>query len=122
METGEKGAAGAVEAAAMADLYPVIEPYEHGMLDVGDGNRVYWEICGNPRGKPALVVHGGPGSGCIPWHRQLFDPDAYRLVLFDQRNCGRSRPHASQHETSLAANTTQHLIADIERLRSHLGI
>ena len=106
----------------MADLYPVIEPYAHGMLDVGDGNRVYWETCGNPRGKPALVVHGGPGSGCIPWHRQLFDPDAYRLVLFDQRNCGRSRPHASQHETSLAANTTHHLIADMERLRSHLDI
>lgn len=106
----------------MVELYPEIEPYEHGMLDVGDGNQVYWETCGNPQGKPAVVVHGGPGSGCIPWHRRLFDPDAYRLVLFDQRNCGRSRPHASQHETSLTANTTHHLIADMERLRSHLGI
>jgi proline iminopeptidase len=106
----------------MADLYPEIEPYAHGMLDVGDGNQVYWETCGNPHGKPALVVHGGPGSGLIPWHRQLFDPAAYRLVLFDQRNCGRSRPHASAPETNLAHNTTAHLIADMERLRGHLGI
>ena len=106
----------------MVDLYPEIEPYAHGMLDVGDGNRVYWETCGNPHGKPAVVVHGGPGSGCIPWHRRLFDPAAYRLVLFDQRNCGRSRPHASAPEIDLARNTTAYLIVDMERLRSHLGI
>ena len=69
----------------MTQLYPAIEPYEHGMLEVGDGNRVYWEACGNPRGKAAVVLHGGPGSGCTPWHRRLFDPDAYRVVLFDHR-------------------------------------
>lgn len=103
-------------------LYPEIEPYTQGMLEAGDGNRVYWETCGNPQGKPALVVHGGPGSGCIPWHRRLFDPGAYRVVLFDQRNCGRSLPHASDPTTSLASNTTDHLIADMEALREHLGV
>ena len=69
----------------MGELYPPVEPYEKGMLDVGDGNLVSWETCGNPDGKAALVVHGGPGSGCTPWHRRLFDPAAYRVVLFDQR-------------------------------------
>ncbi|WP_327290061.1 prolyl aminopeptidase [Streptomyces sp. NBC_01198] len=98
------------------------EPYNHGMLDVGDGDLVYWEECGNPQGKPALVVHGGPGSGCTPGHRTLFDPRAYRAVLFDQRNCGRSLPHASDPATDLARNTTDHLIADMELLRRHLGI
>jgi proline iminopeptidase len=92
------------------------------MLEVGDGNRVYWETCGNPRGKPAVVLHGGPGSGCTPWHRRLFDPDAYRIVLFDQRNCGRSTPHASAPEINLGSNNTANLIADIERVRNHLGI
>ena len=92
------------------------------MLDAGDGHLLYWETCGNPRGKPALVLHGGPGSGCTPWHRRPFDPDAYRIVLFDQRNCGRSTPHASAPEIDLSTNTTPHLIADIERLREHLGI
>ncbi len=106
----------------MHGLFPEITPYEHGMLEVGDGNRIYWETCGNPRGKPALVLHGGPGSGCTRWHRRLFDPSAYRMVLFDQRNCGRSAPHASAAETDLASNTTLNLIADIERLREHLGI
>lgn len=106
----------------MTDLYPEIEPYEHGMLDVGDGQLVYWETCGDPHGKPAVVLHGGPGSGCSAWFRQLFDPGAYRVVLFDQRNCGRSRPHASAPDTDLASNTTAHLIADIERLREHLAI
>ncbi|MBF6590613.1 MAG: prolyl aminopeptidase [Ktedonobacterales bacterium] len=106
----------------MADLYPAIEPYEQGVLAVGDGQQVYWETCGNPRGKPAVVLHGGPGSGCSPWHRRLFDPSAYRLVLFDQRNCGRSTPHASAPQTDLAHNTTAHLVADIERLRQHLGV
>jgi proline iminopeptidase len=103
-------------------LYPEIEPYDRGLLDVGDGNQVYWEICGNPEGKPALVLHGGPGSGCTSWHRRLFDPAAYRVVLFDQRNSGRSTPHASEPDVSLAHNTTSHLLEDIDRLREHLGI
>lgn len=103
-------------------LYPEIEPCDHAMLEVGEGNRVYWETCGNPRGKPALVVHGGPGSGCSTWHRRLFDPAAYRIVLFDQRSCGRSRPHASEPDIDLTNNTTQHLVADMELLRDHLGI
>ncbi|MFF1556498.1 prolyl aminopeptidase [Streptomyces sp. NPDC058279] len=106
----------------MAELYPAIEPYDTGMLDVGDGNLVYWEVCGNPAGKPALVVHGGPGSGCGPGARRYFDPERYRVVLFDQRNCGRSTPHASDPGTDLRYNTTAHLIADMERLRNHLGI
>jgi proline iminopeptidase len=106
----------------MTQLYPTIEPYEHGTLDVGDRNLVYWETCGNPRGKAAVVLHGGPGSGCTMWHRRLFDPSAHRVVLFDQRNCGRSRPHASAFDTDLASNNTQNLIADIERIREHLGV
>ncbi len=106
----------------MSGLYPVIEPYAHGMLDVGDRNLVYWETCGNPSGKAAVVLHGGPGSGCTPWHRRLFDPSAYRVVLFDQRNCGRSTPHASAFDTDLGSNNTQNLIADIERIREHLGV
>jgi proline iminopeptidase len=103
-------------------LYPAIEPYEHGMLDVGDGNAVYWETCGNPNGKPAVFLHGGPGSGCTTWSRRLFDPAAYRIVLFDQRNCGRSLPHAGSPDTDLASNNTANLVADIERLREHMGI
>jgi len=106
----------------MAHLYRAIEPYQHGTLAVGAGNHVYWETCGNPRGKPAVVLHGGPGSGCTPWHRRLFEPSAYRVVLFDQRNCGRSTPHASAPDTDLASNHTTNLVADIERLRQHLGI
>jgi proline iminopeptidase len=102
--------------------YPEIEPSDHGLLDVGDGNLMYWETCGDPDGKPAVVLHGGPGSGCAPWQRELFDPNAYRIVLFDQRNCGRSRPHASEPEIDLSDNTTWHLIEDIELLRAHLGI
>src|SRR6266567_151478 len=92
------------------------------MLDVGEGNRVYWETCGDPGGKPALVLHGGPGSGCTPWQRRLFDPRRYRVVLHDQRNCGRSTPHASEPDIDLGSNTTPSLVADIERLRIHLGI
>jgi proline iminopeptidase len=103
-------------------LYPEIEPYDQGMLDVGDGNLSYWETCGNTGGKPTLVLHGGPGSGCTPAMRRYFDPAAYRIVLFDQRNCGRSRPHASDPAVSLAANTTPRLMGDVERLRNHLGI
>jgi proline iminopeptidase len=106
----------------MADRYPEIESYEHGMLEVGDGQRLYWEACGNSAGKPAVVLHGGPGSGCIPGFRQYFDPSAYRIVLFDQRGAGRSLPHASDPATGLQANTTHHLIADIEVLRKHLGV
>lgn len=107
---------------ASADLYPEIQPYDHGHLDVGEGNCVYWECCGNPNGRPAIVLHGGPGSGCSSWHRRLFNPDAYRIVLFDQRNCGRSTPNASVRGTSLASNTTAHLVDDIEQLRQHLNI
>ncbi len=106
----------------MTELYPEIEPYDGGMLDVGDGNAIYWEVCGNPAGKPAVVLHGGPGSGCTPGMRRYFDPAAYCVVLFDQRGAGRSTPHASDHATDLSTNTTEHLIADIERLREHIGI
>ncbi|UNZ21093.1 prolyl aminopeptidase [Streptomyces sp. 891-h] len=106
----------------MDGRYSPIEPHEKGMLDVGDNNLVYWEVCGNPDGKPALVVHGGPGSGRGEGMRRYFDPDRYRIVLFDQRGCGRSTPHASNPATDMRHNTTQHLIADMERLREHLGI
>jgi proline iminopeptidase len=92
------------------------------MLEVGDGNTVYWEQCGNPDGKPAVVLHGGPGSGCTPHHRRWFDAARYRIVLLDQRNCGRSTPHASDPATDLRANTTGHLIADLELLRDRLDI
>jgi proline iminopeptidase len=103
-------------------MYPEIEPYDHGLLDVGDGNRVYWEVCGNPDGKPALVVHGGPGSGASPWWRRYFDPAKYNVVLVDQRNCGRSTPDAAEPDVDLSSNTTAHLIADFEQLRQRLGI
>ena len=106
----------------MTDLYPHIEPYDHGMLDVDNDNFLYWETCGNPDGRPAVVLHGGPGSGCTPWHRRLFDPSVYRVVLFDQRNCGRSTPNANDPATSLANNNTASQIADIERLRKRLGV
>jgi proline iminopeptidase len=103
-------------------LYPETEPYDHGMLDVGDGQLVYWEVCGNPDGKPAVVLHGGPGSGAGAWWRRMFDPAAYRVVLFDQRGCGRSKPDAAEPEYDLSTNTTHHLIRDIEQLREHLDI
>ena len=98
-------------------LYPPIEPYQTGTLDTGDGHLIYWELCGNPQGKPAVFLHGGPGAGCSAEHRRLFDPAHYCVLLFDQRGCGRSRPHAS-----LENNTTWHLVADIERLRTLLGV
>ena len=101
----------------MRTLYPEIEPYASGHLDTGDGHQIYWEMCGNPNGKPAVFLHGGPGSGCSPRHRRLFDPQKYRVMLFDQRGCGRSRPHAS-----LDNNTTWHLVEDIERLREKMGV
>ncbi|HET6468401.1 MAG TPA: prolyl aminopeptidase [Geminicoccaceae bacterium] len=106
----------------MSALYPDIVPYDCGLLEVGDGHHVYWETCGNPTGKPALVLHGGPGSGCSTGVRRYFDPGLYRIVLFDQRGCGRSTPHASDPDPDLSANTTGHLLADIESLRRHLGI
>ncbi|MBT2369910.1 prolyl aminopeptidase [Streptomyces sp. ISL-10] len=106
----------------MAELYPLVEPHDEGMLDVGDGNLVHWEVCGNPHGTPALVVHGGPGSGCTPGMRRYFDPDAYRVVLFDQRGCGRSTPHAAETGAGMRHNTTAHLLADMELLRVHLGV
>jgi proline iminopeptidase len=102
-------------------LYPPIDPYDSGMLDVGDGHRVYWELCGNPAGKPAVFLHGGPGGGCVPDHRRLFDPEKYRVLLFDQRNCGRSTPHASEMGTDLSTNTTWTLVEDMERLREMIG-
>jgi proline iminopeptidase len=102
--------------------YPEIEPYEHGMLDVTDGQRIYWEACGNPVGKPAVVLHGGPGSGSSPGRRRWFDPSAYRIIQFDQRGCGRSLPSVSEPATDLSSNTTAHLIADVERLREHLEV
>ena len=106
----------------MRSMYPEIDPFDSGHLDVGDGQSVYWETSGNPDGKPVVFLHGGPGGGTTPAHRRLFDPARYRIVLFDQRGCGLSTPHASAPDADLRANTTWHLVADIERLREHLGI
>jgi proline iminopeptidase len=106
----------------MREVHPAIEPYDSGLLDVGDGHRVYWEASGNPDGQPALALHGGPGGGSSTGRRRLFDPAVYRLVQFDQRGCGRSTPSAGDPDTDLATNTTRHLIADIELLREYLGI
>jgi len=98
-------------------VYPAIEPYETGMLDVGDGHSIYYERSGTRGAKPAVFLHGGPGGGASPIHRQLFDPALYDVMLFDQRGCGRSKPYAE-----LEANTTWHLVADIERLRALMGV
>jgi proline iminopeptidase len=102
---------------ARRELYPPLEPFRHGYLRVSDVHEIYYEECGNPAGKPAVFLHGGPGAGSDKRARQFFDPLHYRIVVFDQRGCGRSRPSAS-----LIENTTWHLVADIERLRKHLGI
>lgn len=102
---------------AVAHLYPQIEPFDQRLIEVGDGHRVYVEQCGHPQGIPVVVLHGGPGGGCSPAMRRYFDPASFRTVLFDQRGCGRSRPHAS-----VEANTTWHLIRDIEQIRESLGI
>ncbi len=101
----------------LTPLFPETEPYSSGFLSVGDGHEVYWEQSGNPDGKPILFLHGGPGSGTGAIHRRFFDPDAYRIILFDQRGAGRSTPHASTH-----TNTRAHLVDDIETLRRHLKI
>jgi len=98
-------------------LHPMVEPFDQRMLEVGDSHRLYVEQCGNPDGRPVVVLHGGPGGGCSPAMRRYFDPARWRVVLFDQRGCGRSRPHAS-----VEANTTWHLVADIECIREALGI
>jgi len=98
-------------------LYPPIEPFDQRMMDVGDGHRIYVEQCGNPEGIPVIVLHGGPGGGCSPAMRRYFNPSHYRVVLFDQRGCGRSRPHASVDN-----NTTWDLVQDIERIRNVLSI
>lgn len=102
--------------------YPIVDPTQSGLLDTGDGHHVHWEVCGNPRGKPAVVLHGGPGTGSSRWWVQFFDPDRYRVVLVDQRGCGRSIPNACDDRAALVDNTTQHLIADLERLRGHLAV
>ncbi len=101
----------------MRKLYPLIEPFDSGYLDVGDGHRLYYEQCGRPDGKPAVFLHGGPGAGSGVNARRFFDPNRYRIIVFDQRGAGRSEPRAS-----LVANTTAHLVADIELLREHLGV
>ncbi len=109
-------------ATARTQLYPPIEPYATGRLAVGDGHELYWEECGNPAGKPAVFVHGGPGGGIIPAYRRYFDPERYRIVLVDQRGCGRSTPHASEPGADLSTNTTWHLVDDLEKLRQDRGI
>jgi proline iminopeptidase len=102
---------------AVEYLYPPIEPFDQRVIDMGDGHRIYVEQCGNPHGIPVVVLHGGPGGGCSPAMRRYFDPGVFRVILFDQRGCGRSRPHAS-----VVANTTWHLVEDIETIRRELGI
>jgi proline iminopeptidase len=102
---------------AVEYLYPPIDPFDQRVIDMGDGHRVYVEQCGHPNGQPVIVFHGGPGGGCSPAMRRYFDPRHYRIVLFDQRGCGRSRPHAS-----VTANTTWHLVQDVEAIRTALGI
>jgi proline iminopeptidase len=101
----------------MNEFYPEIEPYHHQLLEVGNGHQLYVEQCGNPDGQPVLFVHGGPGGGCSTDDRRFFDPESYRIILFDQRGCGRSLPHGS-----LENNETSHLVADMEVIREHLDI
>ena len=101
----------------MREFYPELQPYRRGRLRVSDLHEIYYEVCGNPEGKPVAVLHGGPGGGITPFLRRLHDPKLYRIILFDQRGCGQSTPNAELRE-----NTTWHLVADMEALRSHLGI
>ncbi|WP_200863289.1 prolyl aminopeptidase [Rhizobium freirei] len=103
-------------------LYPDITPFDEGLLDVGDGQRIFWMQSGNPAGMPVLVLHGGPGSGSSAGTRRYFDPQHYRIIQFDQRGCGNSLPHASEPGIDLSDNTTWHSVADIEQLRLLLGI
>ena len=103
--------------APRTDLFPEISPYAHGMLKVDGRHTLYWELSGNPRGRAVVFLHGGPGAGTLPVHRRFFDPDHYRIVVFDQRGAGRSTPTAD-----ISDNTTAHLIEDMETLRRHLGI
>ncbi|MBY4038924.1 prolyl aminopeptidase [Rhodococcus fascians] len=105
----------------MRTLYPGIEPVETGHLDVGEAQRIYWEISGNPDGEPVVFVHGGPGGATNPLQRRYFDPQVYRIVLFDQRGCGLSTPHIADG-ADLSVNTTDRLISDMEKLREHLNI
>ncbi len=105
------------DSGARRGLYPEIEPYDTGMLDVSPVHRIYYEQSGNPKGKPVIFVHGGPGGGSDPKQRRFFDPAHYRVVIFDQRGCGQSTPHAS-----LEDNTTWHLVSDMEKIREHLAI
>ena len=98
-------------------LFPPLDPYETGSLDVSDLHTIYFEVSGNPNGKPVVVCHGGPGGGSTPSMRRYFDPEAYKIILFDQRGCGKSKPHAS-----LEDNTTWALVEDMEKLRRHLGV
>lgn len=102
---------------AVQYLYPPVDPFDQRMMDVGNGHKIYFEQCGNPNGVPVVVLHGGPGGGCSPAMRRYFDPEVFRVILFDQRGCGRSRPHASVKD-----NTTWHLVADIEAIRTALDI
>jgi proline iminopeptidase len=106
----------------MVDFYPPTSAYNSGFFDTGDGNRIYYEELGNPDGKPALYVHGGPGAGAPQRPTRAWDPERYRLIRFDQRNCGRSTPHASDPAADMSLNTTQHLIDDMEQLRGLLNI
>jgi proline iminopeptidase len=105
------------DSTSRSDLYPPIEPYAAGMLDLDGRHTMYWEQSGNPKGTPVVFLHGGPGAGSTPAHRRFFDPHHYRVIIFDQRGAGRSRPHGD-----LVDNTTPHLVDDIERLRRHLGV
>jgi proline iminopeptidase len=102
--------------------HAVVEPYDTGVLDTGDGHHVHWERVGRRGGRPAVVLHGGPGSGAAPWWRSYFDPERYDVTLFDQRGCGRSRPLASDPDVDLSTITTQHLVEDVESLRRLHGV
>ncbi|MEY9934235.1 proline iminopeptidase [Catenulispora sp. GP43] len=106
----------------MSIVYPPMGPYATGFLDVGDGNRIYYEELGNPDGKPAVNLHGGPGAGSMQGPTKAWDPEKWRVIRFDQRGCGRSTPHAADPATDMSVNTTWHLVRDIELLREHLGI
>src|SRR5687768_554891 len=103
-------------------MFPPVEPFKTGWLRLADGNEIYWEASGNPQGKAALYLHGGPGGGIMTGYRRHFDPDKFLIVSFEQRGCGRSRPLVTDPGADLATNTTQAIISDIEELREHLGV